>query len=406
MAKKTSNKNGLKSNVWWLGVVSLLNDASAEMLTPILPLFMANVLGAGGLTIGLIEGLGKMSERLLSIVFGWYSDKIGKRKPVVAAGYLLAALMKGGFALTTTWTQFLGVRMLERTGKAIRDAPRDALLAQSTDSSSLNDRRAGFALHRTMDTVGGVVGPLIAVALIGLIATDFENTAKTLFLIALVPGLLSVAVILAFVKEPPMRDMKRMKEHKLGNMLNIANYSPGFRNFLASACLFFLAAPALAFFYLKAQSLGFALTNVVILGTVYGIAYIMGARSTSFLSKYVPIKKQQGIMLALLLVALSFFLTSLISSADGFIVPFLLYSVAVGMFEVESKSYISMMVKKEELAGAFGTYQTAIGITMLVAGLLFGFMWDVSQPLAFQVAGTMALASLAVFYFGSRKNKI
>ena len=398
-----NGKDRYKNNVFWLGVVSLLADASSEMISAVMPLFLANTLGASGLIIGLIEGLGKAAERLLSFVFGWYSDRIGKRRPVIAAGYLLSTLMKGAFAFTSTWPQFLMVRTAERTGKAIRDAPRDALLAAST-SSSIKGRRAGFALHRMLDTIGSIIGPLIALAVIAALATDFENTARTLFSLAVIPGLLAVLVILFLVKEPRIPESKR--NHKSLKKSFSLNYGPQYRKFLFAMVPFFLFTPQIAFLYLQAQNTGLVLSSIVGLGFVFGIFYLIGAGSLSFISRYARIGKEKGVDLSLILMFAAFLIVALIQtinhnvatySIEIFAFAFVLYSIGMGMFEVESKSYLSLLVKEKEMAGAFGSYQTVTGVMIILSGLIFGFLWDVSTTLSFYAAAFATLLAYVIF---------
>ena len=400
MAKNNNSK--LKNNVWWLGLVSFLNDAGSEMLTPIYPLFMTNVLGANGFAIGLIEGFGKASESILSIFSGWYSDRIRKRKPVMAAGYLLSTLTKGLFAFTSSWPQFFGVRIIERTGKAIRDPPRDALLAESTAHSSVKERRQSFAIQRMLDKAGNVLGPIMALGLIAYLSTDFEKTARTLFLLALIPGMLAVGVILFLVKEPQERK-ERPKRDGLRQLMRIGRYGEGFDRILVASVLMFMLAPVLAFFYLKAQSVGFDVGNIVFMGAIYGITYMVGAGSLSFLSRFARIEKQHGVILSMLLISFAFFLTSISNDTVSFLVPFILYGMATGIFEAESRAYISLVVDKKMLGAAFGTFHTVIGLMLLVAGLISGYMWDISSAYMFQLAGASSLAALVFFSVNSRK---
>ncbi|MCX8202522.1 MAG: MFS transporter [Candidatus Micrarchaeota archaeon] len=401
--KQAKNGKDKKSNVLWLGIVSMLTDASSEMIAAVMPLFLANVLGASGFIIGLIEGIAKAAERLLSFLFGWYSDKIGKRKPVIAVGYLLSSLMKGAFAFTATWPEFLAARTIERTGKAIRDAPRDALLASSV-GKTIEERRAGFALHRMLDTLGAILGPLIALLFVAALTVDFENTVRNLFIISLIPGLLGVIVILIFVKDVELRKPER--NHKsIGQSFSL-EYGDRFKRLLFSLAPFFLFAPPIAFIYLQASKVGLVLSGVITLSLIYSIFYLIGTSILNFISQKFNLKitKEQGIRFSLLLVAISFLLVFFVQLFEfqksdnmlsfmifGF--ALILYSIGMGMFEVESKSYISFLVKKKEMGGAFGAYQTVTGVMIIASGLVFGFLWDISPLLSFFISGFAALIS-------------
>ncbi|MEM4590185.1 MAG: MFS transporter [Candidatus Micrarchaeia archaeon] len=405
--KKNEGKKNTKSNVFWLGIVSLLADASSEMIAPVMPLFLSSVLGASGFMIGLIEGIAKSAERLLSFVFGWYSDKIGKRKPVIAFGYFLSSIMKGAFAFTTVWTEFLFARVIERTGKAIRDAPRDALLASST-GDSLEERRKGFALHRMLDTIGAIIGPLIALLFVASLTLDFESTVRNLFILSLIPGLLGVLIVLIFVKDVELKKSERTKKSILKSFS--IEYGDSYKQFLFSLVPFFLFAPPLAFIYLQASEFGLVLSGVITLGFLYSVFYILGANLINFASDKFKMKigRKQGIEISLLFVMLSFLVVFLVQylldqgNAITFIfliLALVLYGMGMGMFEVESKSYISLLVEKKEMGGAFGAYQTISGVMIIFSGLIFGFIWDFSPGFAFLLAGISTFVSLFLFRF-------
>lgn len=413
--KAANSKQNYSSNIWWLGIVSLLADASSEMIAPVMPLFLSSVLGASGFLIGLIEGLGKAAERLLSFVFGWYSDKIGKRKPIVALGYFISAVMKGLFSFTNAWYEFLFVRLIERSGKSIRDAPRDALLAVLA-GERLKERREGYALHRMLDTVGAIIGPILALLVISYLVSDFENTARTLFLISLIPGLIAVLVILFLVKEPPM-DKNRDKKGLLKTLT--FEFGDKYKLFLISVFPFFLLSPPLAFLYLQGSAAGLELSGVITLGLIYSVFYLLGAGSIGYFTRLTGIKigKETGISLAFFLAFISFMMIAFFSSNSSlnvdifsatniiFIFAFLLYSIGIGILEVESKTYMSMIVDKKELGSALGVYQTTTGILIILSGLIFGLLWDYSHFVAFAVSGIASLISLIVFISTNKELK-
>jgi len=408
MPKPTKNsknsRSDLRSNILYLGIVSLLNDIASEMITPLLPIFLTSVLGAPGVAVGFIEGLGKAAEQLFSVFAGWYSDRIGKRKPIVIAGYLLSNLMKGVFAFTTSWFQFMFVRFMERSGKAVRTPPRDAILAQSV----VGDRRSGFALHRILDAGGAIVGPIIAIVLLAQLDNNLNDTVRSLFLISLIPGLLAVAIIVLFVKEPPMAVKKEKRKYGgFYEIFNLKKYGLRFNQLLLSFVFLFLFAPTIAFFYLKASAIGFDLSGVLLLAILFSISYIFGAGSLTIFSRWRKVNERQGILLGLCGFIAVYLLTSGVAAFEHFIVLFALYGFFTGMLEVEVKSYIASLVKKEELASAYGAYQTSTGFAMIAGGVIFGLLWDLSKVFAFQAAAIGSLIALLLFLSNKfeQKNK-
>src|SRR6266566_2897789 len=191
---------GLTANVVVLGVVSLFTDISSEMILPILPFFLTQVLLANALILGLVEGLSESVVSFMKIFSGRLSDAAGKRKRFVATGYGLSTAMKVLFPFAQSWPEFLGMRVLERTGKGIRDAPRDALLTESTPAET---RGKAFGFHRSMDTSGAIAGPIVTLALLATVAAGLtrEGAYRLILLLAAIPALVSVLVIL-FVREP------------------------------------------------------------------------------------------------------------------------------------------------------------------------------------------------------------
>lgn len=386
-----------KNNVLVLGITSFFNDISSEMLVPLIPLFLANVLGAPGIVIGLIEGAAKAGEQLFAVFVGWYSDKVGKRKFLVALGYLIPTIAKGLFAFAFSWPMFFLFRFIERTGKAVRTPPRDALLAESVETSK---RRRGFAVHRIFDQLGGMLGPLVTITLLAYIFLDFEQAARSIFLFSVIPGALAIIILWTFVKESK-EDIDRVKKKftnmKFWDTFKINGYGTEFVSLLKTFGVFYLVWPALAFFYLKAQDVGIQVSEILLIAFVYSVFYVIGAGFLSYISKWKKIKNRGAITLGILGMAFVFFLMSIATSAAQFIPAFALYGFLFGMTEVEIKSYTSVIVDKKRLASAYGVYQTTTGIAALFGGLIIGTLWDFNPSYAFQVSGVIALAALGMF---------
>src|SRR5881409_1241041 len=194
MATRRSLAYGLTANVVILGVVSLFTDISSEMILPILPFFLIQVLGANAFIVGLEEGFSDSVVSFMKIVSGRFSDAAGRRKRFVGAGYALSTAMKVLFPFAQSWPQFVGLRVIERTGKGVRDAPRDALLTESTPPET---RGKAFGFHRSMDTAGAIAGPIITLGLLATVATGLsrEGAYRLILLLAAIPALVSVLVI-------------------------------------------------------------------------------------------------------------------------------------------------------------------------------------------------------------------
>src|SRR5687768_5546813 len=220
----------LPSNVVAIGLVSLLNDSSSEIIYPLLPIFLATSLGATAGAIGIIEGLAESIASLLKLFAGHFSDRLGKRKFFVVGGYALAALMRPLLAFAGSWHQVLAIRLGDRVGKGIRTAPRDAMIA---DSVRLEQRGLAFGFHRAMDHLGAVIGPILGYLLVVLFAVNFTR----IFLIAAIPALLAVLVAIFVMKESPQVSRDGIESPKL----SIRGFDSNFKRFLLILALFTLS---------------------------------------------------------------------------------------------------------------------------------------------------------------------
>ena len=249
----------LPRNVWILGITSFFTDISSEMLINLLPLFLANVLGAGTAVIGLIEGLAESTASLLKVVSGWLSDRLGRRKWLTVAGYGLSTVVKPILYLSASWSSVLGVRVADRVGKGIRTAPRDALIADSIDPGQ---RGLSFGLHRAMDTAGAFCGLLIATGVIWAMQAGGgvleRSTFQTVVLFSIVPAVLAV-LILAF----GTREVPRRSDAARAPSLTLKGFDPRFRGFLLILVLFTLGNSSDAFLILRAQERGLSVLAVM-----------------------------------------------------------------------------------------------------------------------------------------------
>lgn len=352
---------GLGLNVIVLGIASMLSDISSEMVLPLFPIFAVQVLGATPIAYGLIEGLAESTASLLKVFSGWWSDRIGRRKPLIVGGYWLSTVAKPFLALANNWSHALGVRFTDRMGKGIRSSPRDALIA---DSSTPNVRGKAFGLHRTLDTVGAILGPLFAFLLMLFLGI------RDIFLLASIPAVLSVIVLVLFVHEV------RKKPTKLSLMAGLGSLTPALRRYLAIVTLFSIANLSYGFLILKAVELGLGAGQAVLLYVLYNIVYASVSLPAGVLSDRVGRRP-------IIIVGYSIFgITSLglaLATDAWLMLPlFILYGVFMGMVEGTQRAYVADLAATQLRGTAMGAFNTATGLALLPASLIAGALWQVA----------------------------
>jgi len=371
----------IRRNVWALGFVSLFNDIASEMVYPIIPLFLTQTLGASASIVGVIEGIAEATASVLKVFSGWFSDRFRRRKPLVTAGYTVSALSKFILSLSGMWWQVLFARFVDRVGKGTRTSARDALIADSTDEER---RGAAFGLHRALDTTGAIIGPLLALALLHFLHEKYA----TIFLIAVIPGLIGVALLIFLVREPA----RVTTTPPLSLKLSLRALSRPFRIFLLVNVLFALGNSSDAFLILRARSLGFDAVAIVLLYVAFNVSYALFA---------FPIGKLADRFGARRVLILSFLFFALLYAGFGRITePFLLwiffplYGVYMAMSEGVTRAYISQIVPAEIRATAMGGFYTITGVTTFFSSFIAGLLWQyigVSAPFYFG-ATTAAIA--------------
>lgn len=376
------NNNYDKKNVWWLGLVSFFTDVSSEMIFPILPIFLTTVLNANMAVIGLIEGIAESTASLLKLFSGWLADKLKRKKSLVLIGYSLSGLTKPILALATSWWHVLAVRVADRIGKGIRTSPRDALIAASVSQS---ERGKFFGIHRMLDTLGAIIGTMLASLLLFLFVN--QQPFKLIFWLSLIPGLIAVGLIIFKVKEKV--DVSPVKKTV---SLNIKNLNPNYKKFVFIIGLFGLANFSYAFFLLKAKDTGLALALIPIIYLVYNIFYAALSVPVGKLSDKVGRKK-------ILVFGLALF--GLVSLGFGFFndpmtiwILFALLGTFMAVTDGVSRAYISDLVPAENRGTALGFYNFLLGITVLPANLIGGLLWQKINPAApFIYAAVLAIVA-------------
>jgi len=379
----------LGRNVLVLAAVSFLTDASSEIIYPLLPIFLTTVLGAGAAAVGAIEGAAETTSALLKLASGWWSDRLSRRKPLVVAGYAIASLARPLVAIAQSAAQVLVIRLTDRVGKGIRGAPRDALIAESVDPSI---RGRAFGFHRASDHAGAVVGPLIAFALLSWERVDL----RTVFLIAAIPGLLSVVVLIVGVREVP-RAMPApdVLENTSTARLERTGLGQRFWVFLAAVFVFTLGNSTDAFLILRANQLGVPVAMVPVLWAALHVVKSASSMPGGVLSDRVG--RKPLILAGWATYAAVYLAFGQATQAWHAWALFLAYGVFFGLTEGTERAMVADLVGREHRGTAFGWYNLAIGIGALPASLLFGLVWDRFGPArAFAVGAALAFAAAMV----------
>ena len=385
MAEKNNGKIG--GNVITLGIVSFFTDVSSEMVFPNIALFLTLVLGAGKEAVGIVEGVADSIASLVEIFSGYFSDKLGKRKQFVLFGYGLSSFVKLGIALSTTWWMVLVMRGLERIGKGMRTAPRDAIIAASAGKEM---RGRAFGLHRAMDTAGAIIGPLLAFWLLSVFGATGEGY-RTVFLIAVIPAFIAVAVIVLFVREPKP-EAAPAPGTRPSFWETLRQMPQEYKTFLKVSLLFSLSYFSFAFFILRAADIGVKPEDVLLLYVFYNVVYALSSIPGGWLSDKIGRKPVIAGAFALYAVVCAGF--ALASEWWHAALLFGLYGIFVAADESVNKAYISDMIREDRRSTALGAYNTAIGVAYLPASIMVGVLWTTTGPFAgFAVAAGIALVS-------------
>ena len=362
---KSSVLTRIPNGVWVLGFVSLLMDVSSEMIHSLLPLFMVTVLGASALTVGVIEGIAESTALLAKVFSGVLSDYLGRRKGLAVFGYALGALSKPLFALATGVSMVLTARFMDRVGKGVRGAPRDALLA---DIAPAGIRGAAFGLRQSLDTVGAFVGPLLAVGLMLLWTNDF----RAVFWVAVIPGVLAVALLIFGVHEP-----KKAEAHQPINPIsreNLKRLGTAYWWLVGIGAVFTLARFSEAFLVLRAAQGGIPVALVPLVMVAMNVIYAASAYPFGKLSDGMSHTRLLAWGLAVLIAA------DLVLATDDHWSTVLLGVALWGVHMGITQGLLARMVADvtpADLRGtAYGFFNLMSGLAMLVASVLAGLLWD------------------------------
>jgi MFS family permease len=385
--------------------VSFFTDVSTEMIYPLLPVFLASVLGANASFIGAIEGVAETTASLLKLASGWWSDKVGSRKKLVVLGYGLASVVRPFTAIAQTAAQVLLIRLTDRIGKGIRTSPRDALLA---DSAPEKARGRAFGFHAAADNAGAVVGPLLAFMMLKLqhvgslegtrhLPLSDEQALRNVFWVAAVPALLAMVVLVIVVRDVPKHEAGRKAEDVAAGRVR-GGLPKRFWAYLVVVLLFTLGNSTDAFLLLRANQLGVPIAMAPIIWAVLNL--VKSATGTYGGQLSDRLGRKPLIVGGWLLYAAVYFAFGWAGVAWQAWVLFAVYGVFYGMTEGSEKALVADVVPMSRRGSAFGWYNLAIGLGALPASLIFGAIWDrLGASAAFAFGGSLALVAALLMAF-------
>ncbi|MFM5953057.1 MAG: MFS transporter [Novosphingobium sp.] len=385
-------KIAVPRTVWALGLVSMMMDISSEMIHALLPLFITGVLGASVVMVGVIDGIAEATASISKVFSGYISDRMGRRKPLILLGYGLGALSKPLFALAAGPIPVLGARFIDRIGKGLRGAPRDALVADVTPPEILG---RAYGLRQALDTVGAFAGPLLAIGLMLLLAGDM----RTVFWLAAIPGGLAVLLVLFAVHDPDRRHDEAGATPPL-HLKHAARLPVSFWAVTGIGVLFTMARFSEAFLVLKANQEGLSLAMAPLVLVAMNLVYSLGAYPAgAFADRFGP----HGVLLASLLCLA---LADLLLALGNGLAPSFAGIALWGLHMALSQGLLAQLVARNsppQLRGsAFGLFNLMTGITMLAASVLAGVLWEWSGSQATFLAGAIFAAAAACALIGLR----
>ena len=391
MDRENGTRLGFR-NVVALGFVSLFTDASSEMVFGVLPLFIVKELRGGAMVLGIIDGMAELANYFLRVFSGFISDVIGKRKLLIFTGYFISNMAKPFFSLTRNWLDVLAVRLIDRLGKGVRTAPRDALISESIHSGKVG---MAFGIHRTLDQIGAILGPALAFLLLPFVGY------RGVFAVSLIPGLLALIVLLIMVKEPRGKAISAISVFKQIRYAVTGDYLRA----IIPVAIFSLGVYSFSFILVKGSNLGVSDAFIPLLYALINVTHTLVGVPAGILSDRIGKGK------VLLMGYFAFMLTSLFSTmAYGnplyAAVIALIYGVYVGVAETIQRALVAEYAPPSIRGAAYSFYYLVIGLCLLVSNIVFGILWDVYGPgIAFTYSSVTALIAMVAttMLLGKRK---
>jgi len=376
-------------NVYLLGLVSLFTDLSSQMVFPLLPLFMTSVLGAGAIMVGLVEGGAEAVASIIKAFSGIWSDRLRRRKPFVVAGYALSALAKPLFAVAGSVGGVLGIRLTERIGKGLRNAPRDALVAESVDQEN---RGKAFGFHRAMDGIGSVLGALAAFLLLPMLG--FRN----LFLVAIIPGIIAIFFTLLIIEKRKNGTKETGQAEVKKQMISFRVLPSNLKLYILTTAVFTLGHFGYAFLLLRAKDVGLADVRAILFYAIFYVVYTIVSIPAGALSDRVG--RKPVLMFCYPFFGLISILLLLSATPWMVLTCFVLYGVFYGMIDGVQRAFVADLAPPGLKATSLGAFHSAIGLAALPGGLISGILWQQISPSAtFAFGGAMSVAGLILLAF-------
>lgn len=365
-----------------LGFAALLNDAASEMVYPLLPVFLTATLGATPVIVGLIEGAAEALSSVLKFLAGAWSDRLPRRKPFVVGGYALAAASRALIAGAAGWATVLAARLVDRTGKGIRSAPRDAMIGDVTDRA---DRGRAFGFHRALDHTGAILGPLMAIVLLQGLGLPLRQV----FLLAVIPGAIGVIVLLVALREDVAARQKAAAG--LAETISGSTTKP-FRHYMVAVGLFSLANSTDAFLLLQAHAAGVPTAMLPLLWAAHHVVKSLFSTQAGALSDRVG--RRRMIFLGWMSYAVIYALFPLARTLGAFVALFIAYAIPFTLAEGPERALVSDLVPPSSKGRGFGIYYLVNGLGVFAGSALFGIVYQTaSAAMAFGLASALAVAA-------------
>jgi MFS family permease len=397
MLNKTSWRDHLRAiprGVWVLGFVSMLMDTSSEMIHALLPIYMVTVLGTSTLAVGVIEGIAEATAAITKIFSGALSDWLGDRKRLAALGYGMAASTKPVFPLAPSLSWLIAARFIDRVGKGVRGAPRDALVA---DLAPPEIRGASFGLRQSLDTIGAFLGPLLAILLMLWTANNFQ----TVFWIAVIPAFLAFGLIAFAVKEPARPAGLRQVKSPLSRD-ELKRLGADYWWVVAVAAVFTLARFSEAFLILRSQSVGLPIALVPTVMVLMNVIYALAAYPAGILSDQVD--RHTVFVAGLLLLIVADIVLALSGTIFGVAVGVILWGLHMGLTQGLLATLVADTAPAELRGTAYGMFNLIMGLALLAASVIAGAMWDAIGPKGTFLAGAVFTAFAVIGLLALRRN--